>query len=483
MKEFDKIPLDEIMADLYRDCDYALPDWSQALWRPNLKRAYFLGGRGGAKSRTIAAYIILRMMDDHISQLNPSDPLNVLCTREHQNSIKDSVYDELTSVIHILGYQSEFKITKDEITHIKSGGKIIFMGLWQSFQKQSGKGKFNIKLTWVEEANAVSEESIRMLEPSVLREVGSQIIYTSNVAHETDAVYLDAGHYQSIKDPTALILRVNYNNNPFLNDEFIRFIVSEKIRDPEFFRHNFLGEPLKNSEFDVFRFNKHYTYGNLDRIVQENNLTPMYGMDFANSENAPTVLVEFYRLHDIPGYEDTFYISNTRHEYDSHDRHIPALIYGDPQHKFDNWENPRGHTGLIHPSLKKSIPIYVDKSGTNAIKELTLNNINVIAPPKPTGCVLKRINFLQRHKLVINDEPISPSDPTSQKQARRCELMIEEALRYKYAVLTGTKDIPDTTKFVKAHDHSWDALGYGVNPFIEEEEKDNTGAVAIGRFR
>src|SRR5574343_9058 len=77
------------------------------------------GGRGGAKSHTFAKKAIIE---------TAFQPLRFLCTREMQNSIRDSVHKLLVDQIYALGFQSFFCITKDSITST-AGAEFMFRGL------------------------------------------------------------------------------------------------------------------------------------------------------------------------------------------------------------------------------------------------------------------------------------------------------------------------------------------------------------------
>lgn len=414
-------------------------------------------------------------------------PLNVLCTREIQNSIKDSVYEELVNAIWHLGFnkwgskgdgdEDEFDIKRDEIIHRPSNSKIIFMGLWTSVEKGSSKGKFDIRLTWCEEADRIQERSIRALEPTVLREEGSQIIYTSNVTHVTDAVYADSEYYKSINDPNVLVKTVNYKDNPFITNAFLKTIVAEKIKDPEFFKHDYLGYPYENTEFSVFKKGVHYEYGNMDEFVEKNELTPVYGMDYGQSEKSPSVILELYYID-----ENTYYISNTREAYGLDDRYSASLVMGNPKGRQDDWENPQGFTGLIDPLMRDAYRIYHDSANVNNIKELRRAGLTVIpaTEAKKKDCVKLGIKHLQSKKLIVNDDKINPDDP---KSPRRCEILIIELLNHKYGTLAGTKDVPDFKKFVDEYNHAIDCARYAIIPYYDYGGKSKSSAVATGHWK
>ena len=78
------------------------------------------GGRGGAKSEALAALGILEsFIDDGV----------ILCCREIQRSISDSLYASLISAIYKYQYESYFKILNNDLTNLLTRARLIFVGL------------------------------------------------------------------------------------------------------------------------------------------------------------------------------------------------------------------------------------------------------------------------------------------------------------------------------------------------------------------
>ena len=77
------------------------------------------GGRGGGKSWAVARALIL---------MAASDPLRVLCAREVQKSMKDSVHRLLKDQIVALGLESDFDVLETEIRG-RNGSLFLFTGL------------------------------------------------------------------------------------------------------------------------------------------------------------------------------------------------------------------------------------------------------------------------------------------------------------------------------------------------------------------
>src|SRR5210317_523442 len=79
------------------------------------------GGRGGGRSWAYARNLLIDAW---------KDPLRVLCTREIQRSIKDSVHSLLADQIKMLGLEAHYTVKNDEIIG-DNGSCFIFAGLRQ----------------------------------------------------------------------------------------------------------------------------------------------------------------------------------------------------------------------------------------------------------------------------------------------------------------------------------------------------------------
>ena len=94
-----------------------------------------VGGRGSGKSVTVATICILEAIQGK----------RILCCREFQNSIAESVHSLVASLIEQMGVQG-FTVTRDRITH-SSGGEFIFRGLSRNIE--SVKSLFGVNVVWL----------------------------------------------------------------------------------------------------------------------------------------------------------------------------------------------------------------------------------------------------------------------------------------------------------------------------------------------
>lgn len=196
----------------------------------------YYGGRGGGKSWAFATALLIQGMQK---------PLRVLCAREYQNSIADSVHKLLCDVIERCGWDSWYTITKDRITG-RNGTEFIFAGLHHNVQEI--KSKEGIDRCWVEEAHNVSAESWAVLLPTI-RKDSSEIWISFNPQRVDDPTYDFVLHPR----PDSIVEQVNYDRNPF----FPAALEAERRYmlevDPEGYKHVWEGECITMTDALVFK--------------------------------------------------------------------------------------------------------------------------------------------------------------------------------------------------------------------------------------
>ncbi len=175
----------------------------------------FYGGRGSGKSQSVARYLLLA---------GKEEPMRILCCREFQTSIKDSVKQLLEDLINELELDYFYKVLTTEIRGI-NGTSFVFAGLHHNVANI--KSMHDVKKCWVEEAQVVSESSWDVLIPTI-RADKSEIILTMNPELEEDPTYQ---RFITSPPENSLILKVNYNDNPYFNDVLRQEMESQKIKN------------------------------------------------------------------------------------------------------------------------------------------------------------------------------------------------------------------------------------------------------------
>lgn len=187
----------------------------------------YYGGRGGGKSWAVAdALLILGCMNS----------LRILCARELQISIADSVHRLLCDRIDALGLNDFYRITQKSIEGV-NGTIFLFKGIkHNSTEIKSTEG---IDICWVEEAEKVSRNSWEVLIPTIRKE-NSRIIVTFNTKNVTDATY---ERFILNKRDNTYVQKVSWRDNPFFPDVLNKERLDMLQRDPEAYAHIWEGEP------------------------------------------------------------------------------------------------------------------------------------------------------------------------------------------------------------------------------------------------
>jgi len=201
------------------DC-WVAPKLAPLLGPKRYKGAY--GGRGGAKSHFFAEQIIARCW---------ANPLRVVCIREVQNSIKDSVRQLLLDKIAKLGVESDFQPLDSEIRG-PNGSLIVFKGM-QSYNADNIKSLEAYDIAWVEEAQTLSQHSLDLLRPTI-RKDGSELWFSWNPRYKTDPV---DKFFRKTPPPDAVSVMVNWRDNPWFPAVLNREMLFDMATDPDKAEH------------------------------------------------------------------------------------------------------------------------------------------------------------------------------------------------------------------------------------------------------
>ena len=181
------------------------------------------GGRGGAKSHYFAEECVLAMY---------TKPTRVVCIREVQSSIKESVRQLVIDKIEQFGLQSFFTILDDEIRSA-NGGLMVFKGM-QSYNAMNIKSLEGYDIAWIEEAQTMSAMSLRMLRPTIRKE-GSRLMFSWNPRYPTDPVDALLRGKNPPKD--SIVVRTLWSDNPFLPDVLHEEMLSDYANDAAMAHH------------------------------------------------------------------------------------------------------------------------------------------------------------------------------------------------------------------------------------------------------
>ena len=367
------------------------------LWKNAKRRNYIYGGRGSGKSHDVAEYCLFRAYQSKIK---------VLCTRELQNSIADSVYSLLKNKITDMKLDFFFTVYKDRIVG-NNGSEFIFKGIHNNVSEI--KSMENISIAWLEESQSLSRESIDVIVPTI-RAPGSILIFTFNPYKDNDPIYME------MKNATEddLVIKANYSDNPWFPEELRMEMERDKKNDYQKYLWVWEGECLGLSDAQIFR----------GKYVVENFETPKnadfhFGADWGFA-NDPTTLVR------------SFIVGN--------DLYIDMCA---GKVGCDLEDTP----SLFNEVQGSSIyPIYADSARPETISFMRSKHYNVIAAEKWNGSVEDGIQYLRSFSCIHIHE--------------RCKAVAEEFDLYQYKVDRQTGEVLRVP--VDKFNHYIDAIRYSL---------------------
>lgn len=206
------------------------------LFKPKRYKVFF-GGRGGAKSWGFAQALLL---------LGAQEPKRILCTRELQDSIQESVHRLLSDTVTRLGLDPFYEIQNNVIRGI-NGSNVIFEGLKNNTTKI--KSMEGVDIVWCEEAEAITELSWDLLIPTI-RKSGSEIWISFNPADEMDETYqrfvkpYEAEIFRNgfYEHDDIYVAKVGYADNPWFPDVLRREMEECKRTNPKKWAHIWDGQ-------------------------------------------------------------------------------------------------------------------------------------------------------------------------------------------------------------------------------------------------
>lgn len=339
-------------------------------------------------------------------------PLKILCGREFQNSISDSVQALLEEQADILGVSGFYDFQRGAI-YGANGTEFIFKGFARNIN--SLKSIEGVDICWVEEGETVSEKSWRILIPTI-RKPGSQIITTFNTSQESDPTYQ---RMVVNPDPDSYVCKVTYLDNPFRSKELISEAESMMRLDPDAYANIWLGEPWMRSEAQVLK--DKWRIGEIDTEGADG---PYFGADFGFSVD-PATLVKCW----IKG--RTLYIEKECHEVGVEVTDYPAFYRRIPES-----EKHRIRADCARPEI---------------ISHIKREGFNITGCKKWSGSVEDGITALRSFDEIV----IHPSCKNAATEARLWS--------YKTDKLTGDVLPVLLDKF----NHIWDAVRYAIEPIIK----------------
>lgn len=338
----------------------------------NENRYYVVtGGRGSGKSWTVTMFLLtLTYESGHV----------ILFTRYTLTSAHVSIIPEFLEKIELLGNDSDFHITKDEIINLKTGSKIIFKGIKTSSGTQTASLKSLAGVTtWVldEAEELVDEDVFDKIDLSIrAKDKQNRVILVLNPATKEHFIYqkffelkgVDAGS-NTTKGDTTYIHTTYIDNKENLSESFLKQVEETKKRRPEKYKHAILGGWLNKAEGVIFT---NWSIGKFPEVQDT-----IFGQDFGFSQD-PTTLIETY-------------INQSKKEiYVRLHCYRPSLTTSD--------------ISIINRQFAKDRLIVADNAEPRLIAELKAKGINIVPTIKGADSVKYGIALLQDYDLIIDED-------------------------------------------------------------------------------
>ena len=393
------------------------PDVMGGIIEPHRYKVFY-GGRGSGKSWTVARYLIIRALQEK---------LTILCTREYQKSIQDSVLKLLAEQIEKLGLESFFEVQRSAI-YGANGSYFIFEGLRHNITKI--KSMEGVNYCWAEEAEKISSESWDVLIPTI-RKPNSEILITFNPDSEDDPTY-----QRFIVSPPedALVVKVNHSDNRWFPKELRKEMAWMKKTDHDRYLHIWEGNPRSQSDAQVFK----------GKWTVESFDTPegarfFFGADWGFSQDPTTLVRAFIQ-------DSTLYID--------HEVYAVGIDIVDTPALFD-----------LVPGAR-AWPIIADSARPETISHMSREGFNIRGVKKWKGSVEDGIMHLRSFERVV----IHP----------RCKHTADEFRLYSYKVDRLTGDVLPILE--DSHNHIIDALRYSLDGHIRKKSEQSAPGVSASNL-
>jgi len=366
------------------------------------------GGRGKGATWSIARGLLY-------GSLYPKSKLRILCTREFQNSINESVYHTLVNQIDMLGLSEKFEIQKTSITSC-TGTEFIFKGLRHNID--SIKSMEGIDVVWVAEADKVPQESWDKLIPTIRAE-GSCFYIDFNTDSDDDPVYK---MFVTNQRNDAQVLFQTYNDNPHFPEVLRRDMEHDKETDYEKYLWIWEGQTRSFSDSCIY-----HGKWREDEFDTPDDAQFYHGLDWGFA-NDPIAAIRCF----VQG--DRLYIDAEAGGVGVEITETPKLLEAIPT--FQRWRS-------LADSARPELVSYMRQHGYPEMR----------SAKKGKGSIEDGIAKIRGFREVI----IHP----------RCKHTIEEFKSYKYKRNSLTGDITPIPE--DKHNHWMDALRYALEPLMKSK--------------
>jgi len=250
------------------------------------KSRYFVvtGGRGSGKSFGVNVFLL---------NLTYEAGHKVLFTRFTLTSAAASIIPEFIEKIELMGVESDFRITKDEIINLTTGSSIIFKGIRTSSGNQTAalKSLSGVTTFVLDEAEElVDEDTFSKIDFSIRSNTkANRVILILNPTTKEHWIYQRFFMYPNVKAGTngskadvTYIHTTFEDNKENLSKSYLEQLYDLKRRDVIKFEHQILGGWLNKAEGTII------TNWKVGHFVQTELMC--YGQDFGFSTDITSLV-------------------------------------------------------------------------------------------------------------------------------------------------------------------------------------------------
>lgn len=395
------------------------------------------GGRGSGKSHAaVTALVVLarQLKKDRSTCIHPmqDDALSIVCARQFQTSIAESVKKLIEDKIRSMRVRHEFRITKTSITHKTTGSRFIFIGLKDPDSVKSLEGA---DICFVEESQSVNETSLEKLIPTI-RKPGSEIWFNWNPEDRDDPV--DKMFRGGEAPPNSHIEYVSpLDNEHFRTSPLFEEMMHMARNNYARYRHVWLGDYDEQHDARIF------SNVEVGRVNVPDWIPPRYGLDWTNGGSDPAAIVKLYIIEAAK----TIYVA----------REFQGVV--------PLSDMPAAIRSVVEDDGDL---VRADSSMPLLIESLNAAGFNLDPAVKGPGSVKAGINWLKGYRIIIDPE---------------CTHLREEARKYQWQVDKKTKKILNVPQ--DKFNHGWDAVRYACEDDMRNgapEQPDSDDGVVILRF-
>lgn len=176
-------------------------------------------------------------------------PLRIMCLREIQRSLEESVYELVSKTVDRLGFKGWHK-TKEYI-QAPNGSRFLFRGLKDIMAANQVKGLEGFNIFFIEEAATISKESWDTLMPTLMRTPGAELWFAYNRENEVDPI--DEKIWNRNRPDALLVeLRPGRLDNPWWDFGGLQAEMDADFEfDPDEAEHIWYGQPRKQGQRSV----------------------------------------------------------------------------------------------------------------------------------------------------------------------------------------------------------------------------------------